>query len=59
MADILGLPACPDAQRHRSPPMPSPFYILLGVANIVVIFVLMRLAQLYYAPKRLKDEAKN
>ena len=39
------------------PPMPSLFYIPLGLVNVVAVLVIVRLAQLYYAPKRLKSEA--
>jgi hypothetical protein len=34
-----------------------PFYIPLVVVDTAAILILLRLAQLYYAPKRLKDEA--
>ena len=35
------------------------FYIPLVVVDVASIFVLVRLAQLYYAPKRWKDESRN
>jgi hypothetical protein len=35
------------------------FYMPLGIVDVASIFVLVRLAQLYYAPKRWKDEARN
>jgi hypothetical protein len=39
------------------PPLSPTVYILLAVVDIASIFVLVRLAQLYHAPKRLKGEA--
>ena len=35
------------------------FYIPLGVVDVASVFTLLRLAQLYYAPKSWKDETKN
>ena len=35
------------------------FYIPLGVVDVASVLILVRLAQLYYVPKRWKDEAKN
>jgi hypothetical protein len=37
--------------------VPSLIFFPLAFVNVVPLFLLLRLAQLYNAPKRLKDEA--